>query len=397
MPTFQLRRFSRPEVLKSIAPATLTAFLKPYRRFLFSRGVALPPPGLHFDVDYEALVRAFLSPDTNTPRELIDALYIIDEMAMAHGVDALVAEVARRGLSLAPGPDPTPEDLAVQVWLLDQDILERLHAEHHLARVRSFTSYQTARARRPAFRRPTERQLAALAAELDGWFEKHKRGRGARVILSEKEDAAWFLVRHGEHFKREESMEGVEASSVYYRPLKYDLLVYVPPIGELRINARSEGERQLYRAAFGSHLFGDANAFPGTEKYTLDPLRELGEAALASADIDGIDWVKLKEVQIYIPGDPWEVVSRKSDDVFKLFEARARRFPEGGRLTRGTCQVKFADYKHPRTVVIRPSNIAQFRRDDDSVLVEQWLAARGFVVDAGADRNGHTEPLLAGN
>jgi hypothetical protein len=172
MPTFQLRRFSRPEILKSIAPQTLTGFLKPYRRFLTSRGVALPPPGLFFELDYDTLIRAFLSPDAKTPRELIDALYIIDEMATSHGVDALLAEVERRGLHLMPGPDPTPEDVAVQVWLLDKDVLERMHAEHHLARVRSFESYQTDRSRLHAFRPPTEDQLAALADELDDWFEE---------------------------------------------------------------------------------------------------------------------------------------------------------------------------------------------------------------------------------
>jgi hypothetical protein len=396
MPTFQLRRFSRPEVLKSIAPQTLTTFFKPYWRFLTSRGVALPPPGLHFELDYEALIRAFLSPDAKTPKELIDALYIIDEMATSHGVDALLAEVGRRGLHLMPGPDPTPEDVAVQVWLLDKDTLERMHAEHHLARVRSFESYQTDRSRRPTFRPPTEEQLAALADELDDWFEERKRGRGSRVILSEKDDAAWFLIRHGEHFKREESIEGIQASSVYFRPLKYDVLVYVPPIGELRINACSDGEKELYRAVFGKHLFDDPDAFPGTEKYSLDPLREQGEAALSCADIAGLEWVRLTELQVFYGGNPWEVVSRKSDDVFRLLEARGRRFPEGGRLTRATFRVKFADYKHPRTVVIRPSNIAQFRRDDDSVLVERWLAARGFVIDSGADHNGRSDPLLAG-
>jgi len=43
--------------------------------------------------------------------------------------------------------------------------------------------------------------------------------------------------------------------------------------------------------------------------------------------------------------------------------------------------VKFENAKNPRTVKIRPSNIATYTRDDDSVLVEKWMMARGFVVE----------------
>lgn len=90
--------------------------------------------------------------------------------------------------------------------------------------------------------------------------------------MCDKDDGVWFLVRHGEPFKREESIDGSQASSIYYRPLRYDVLVYVPQIGELRIHACSKGEKQLYRDQLGKHLFGDADIFTGTEKYTLEPL-----------------------------------------------------------------------------------------------------------------------------
>ena len=43
MATYALPRFSQPEVLKTIVPDQLLAFLRPYRRALISRGVAWPP------------------------------------------------------------------------------------------------------------------------------------------------------------------------------------------------------------------------------------------------------------------------------------------------------------------------------------------------------------------
>jgi hypothetical protein len=397
MATFTLRRFSCPETLKAIAAKRLLTFLKPYRRFLLSRGVTLPQSPTDGELDYEELAKVFLTPDTKTPKDLIDALYFVDEMATPEGMDALLAEAKQRKLKLGAGSDHSPADIAVQIWLLDKDILERKHAEHYMAKVRSFESYQMDRFRRPAFKRPSDKQLDALASDLDDWFEEKKRGRGSRIIMCEKDDGVWFLVRHGEPYKREESIDGIKASSVYYRPLKYDVLVYSPQIGELRINARSKGEKQLYRTKFGKHLFGDEDIFPGTEKYTLDPLREMGEDSLAPGDIDGIDWVKLGEVQFFFGGNPWEVVTRKSDDYFALLKSRDKPFPVGGRIIKATFQVKFSDAKTPRSVVIKPSNIAQFTRDDDSVLVEQWLEARGFIINGEVEESEQPETVLAGS
>jgi hypothetical protein len=396
MATFTLRRFSCPETLKEIEAKRLLAFLKPHRRFLLSRGVSLPQSATDGELDYEELASIFMTPDGKTPKELIDALYFVDEMATPEGMDSLLAEAKQQKLRLAPGSDHSPADIAVQIWLLNSDILERKHAEHYLAKVRSFESYQMDRFKRPAFKRPSDKQLNALASDLDDWFEEKKRGRGSRIIMCQKDDGVWFLVRHGEPFKREESIDGIKASSVYFRPLKYDVLVYSPQIGELRINARSKGEKELYRTKFGKHLFGDDEIFPGTEKYTLDPLREMGEISLSLADIEGIDWIKLREVQFFFAGNPWEVVTRKSEEIFALLTSRKKSFPEGGRIIRATFQVKFSDAKTPRSVVIKPSNIAQFTRDDDSVLVEQWLEARGFIIKAEEQESDQPQKVLAG-
>ncbi|GIW80430.1 MAG: hypothetical protein KatS3mg105_2237 [Gemmatales bacterium] len=395
MATFTLRRFSCPETLKAIAPVRFLAFLKPHRRFFLSRGVTLPQSATDGELDYEELARVFITPDGETPKELIDALYFVDEMATPEGMDALLAEAKQQKLKLAAGSDHSPADIAIQIWLLNSDILERKHAQHCMAKVRSFEYYQMDRFRRPAFTRPSDKQLKALASDLDDWFEEKKRGRGTRIVMGEKDDGVWFLVRHGDPYKREESIDGGMTSSVYYRPVKPDVVVYSPQVGELRINARSKGEKELYRTKFGEHLFGDKNIFPGTEKYTLDPLRALGEDSLALGDIDGIEWIKLREVQFFFGGNPWEIVTRKSEDVFAMFKSRNKSFPEGGRIIRATFQVKFSDAKTPRAVVIKPSNIAQFTRDDDSVLVERWLEARGFIINAGVEESDEPETLLA--
>lgn len=124
MTTFTLRRFSCPETLKAVAPARFLVFLKPHRRFFLSRGIILPQSATDGELDYEQLARIFITPDGKTPKELIDALYFVDEMATAEGMDALLAEAKQQKLRLASGSDHSPADIAVQIWLLNKDILE---------------------------------------------------------------------------------------------------------------------------------------------------------------------------------------------------------------------------------------------------------------------------------
>ena len=51
----------------------------------------------------------------------------------------------------------------------------------------------------------------------------------------------------------------------------------------------------MYLDLFSQHLFGQAEYFPGAEKYTLQPLIDNGVDALACADIDGLEDVKQKK------------------------------------------------------------------------------------------------------
>ena len=62
-----------------------------------------------------------------------------------------------------------------------------------------------------------------------------------------------------------------------------------------------------------------------------------------------------------------------------------------GWLVRAAFKVKFADSKTPRSVCIRPSNIAEYTRDDDGALVEQWLTKRGFILAGQAEGNEEAE------
>lgn len=260
---------------------------------------------------------------------------------------------------------------------------------------KSFEYYQTDRDEPPVFSSLPAATRQRLERELDDWFEEKRRGRGCRVFAYPDVHEVRFLVRHGEPFKREESLAGADVSSVCYRPLKYDVVVYDRQLGELRINARLVGEKKLYRLLFGKHLFGDENCFPGTAKYTLEPLREYGADSLACGDIEGIESIILTEVDFAWGGAQGEVEIRKAANVFAAFEARGRSMPERARIIKAVFKVKFADSNTPRSVKIRPSNIAEYTRDSDAGLLEEWLQLRGFIINEEAGQ--HAAPAMAGS
>ena len=226
MGSFNLRRFSNPATLKSIDPELFLEFLSPYRKFFSSRGVSLPDSPGDDEFDYQKLVDVFMTPGSDTPSELAEALYFINEMTTSEGMDALLMGVEQKGIKIENRPDPTPADVAVQVWLQDRNILERQHAESHLLRRRSFEYFVTAKNLIPKPKKPSNKLLTELASDLDIWFDKKKRGQGSKVFAYPKADCIRFLVRHGDPFKREGSIKKGKSSSVFYRPEKYDVLMY---------------------------------------------------------------------------------------------------------------------------------------------------------------------------
>ena len=391
---FKLRRFSSPDTLKTIHRPLLLEFLRPHREFLTGRGLMLDDGGA---LDYDALASILMSPDENTPDALLDALFFVDEMSLPVFFDDLMEEAQVAGVDLGSDDRVTPADLAVRVWLHDPDILERLHAERFLVKPKSFQSFLSTATSLPDVQYPGEVMLAALQDDLNDWFDTHKRGRGTRVFPFVREDGVWFLVRHGQPYKREGTIENGESSSVYYRPEKFDVLVYNPGLGELAIHASTKGEKTTYCRLLGKHVFGNEAFFDieGTGgKFTLQPILEDGRACVAVSDIEGIDEIRLSELQFRHEADQYHVEVHKADDVLTALRDIDRRVPPMARLLKAGFKVKFRDAVRPRTVVIRPPNVTIFDRESDAELLNLWMARRGFTQVPRPARDAKTDSVL---
>ncbi len=310
-------------------------------------------------------------------------MFYVNEVSTPEGFDSIQDEIAGTDIDVEIGENAAPADLAIQVWMADREIIEKVHAEQFFMNVRSFEYFKTKKNPLPDFVLPSEETLAALEADLDEWFSKKRRGKYSKVFVYPKEGHTWFLVRHGKPYAREAVIEAGESTSQYFRPEKFDVLAYNPVIGEIRMNAETKGEKELYRKKFGFHLFGNEEFFNERSRFDLEPLRQIGEDALLCDDVDGIEYVRLKEVQVFWGGAHKDVEIRRSEDIFASLRDRGASLPGGGKIIKASFQIKFEGSKTPRSVILSSGNRAQFKRDGDAEIIERWLGLRGFIVGAG--------------
>ncbi|OGQ00336.1 MAG: hypothetical protein A2Z40_04405 [Deltaproteobacteria bacterium RBG_19FT_COMBO_60_16] len=378
MTTYNLKRFSNAEALKAIGREYLLALLIPYASYFKDRGLTLPPQSSPDGLDYEQLVQVLMNPGNDTPDSLSNSLFYVHEMSTPECMDVLLQAAEEKNISIDGNSDPTPADVAAQIYLKDKDLLERKHAEQEVSTRRSFEYFGTELYPLPEFNPPTQQSLVALQTDLDDWFERKKRGRGSRVFVFPRKDAVWFMIRHGDPYKREGIFEGKEPVA-FFQPEKYDVLVYDPSIGDIRMNACSKGEKDLYRRKFGLHVFGNEDFFTVRKKYTLEPLRK-GDASIACEDVTGMESVTLKQIHFYLGGAQREVEIRQANDVYAALKARQRDMPAKLPIIKASFEVKFTDSKKKRSVIVGAS-FANYTRDSDSAVVKDWLDKREFTLD----------------
>jgi len=376
MPNYHPDHFSKPEILKRIAPSLLLKFLEPYREELEKRGIRLRSVE---DLDHEQLAEVFMTP-TIEQAVLADAIYLVDEFAPPEEMDRLLEAAEAQGIPLGRLRKSSPAEVALRLWITHRSLVERVHAENQLTRVRRFEYWYPAAGKRPRFRQPTPELRMNIESDLGDWFEKKNRGRRNRVFSFERDDGIWFLVRHGEPIRREGTMDEGKRSAVVYRPEKYDVLVYLPDTGGLGINARTKGEKDLYRRTFGLHLFGDEGIFSESGRFTLDPLRVDEADSLVCTDFAShIEWIRLREIKIFRGGGQREVEIRQADDLFQAYKDRGGEFPARSPIARARFEVKFTRAKATRRFMIEPRSNSSYTRDGDKVILEKWMTKRGFI------------------
>ncbi len=375
--SFRLRRFSSPSILRQIDPDLLKRFLTEYA----DRWPALQELLAADPLNIGRLATLLIEPGDEAPDDLLDALFFVDELSSPEMYEDLLDEARRAAIPLGDTPSLSPADLAVRIWLDDPEVLQRYHAERFLIRTKKFEHFPSNSSRLPVIRGVQEQIIQGLQDDLDVFFETRKKGRGCRVFPFVKDESVWFLVRHGERLRREGTIENGESSSVFYRPEKYDIVIFDRALGELAVHADSKGETEEYCRTFGNRLFNNESLFniDVNGRFSLSPILDRGPDCLVCSDVPGIEWIRLSELRWRHDCQQRHVEIHQADDVFQALNDIRRPIPRSATPLKAVFKIKFAHGERPRSVAIKPPNAAVFDRESDAPLVHDWLVRRRFT------------------
>lgn len=379
MAAIKYRQFIQPDILTSIDPGRLLLLLSPYREYLTKRGLAFP--AFPYAAIHCAKLSAILAdPDEEVPSRMVDALYFIGEMSNTGAVDGLMSAAKKVHPEMEFNMHASNADIVVQIWLADPDLVAKKHAASMINKPRSFEYYSDGHAQPQPLSTPGPTEIQTMESAMDDWFEKNRRGRNCRIIVADHEDKISFLIRHGMPMQREGTINNGESVSLCYRPEVYDVVFYDRTLGELGIRASgTKGEKRLYRETIGSHFFKNQNHFPEHQKFTLAPLATDGASALVCSDIDGLERVVLTAYQNRLNEGYNGYNLYTADNVFLSMIKSQRNMPPASDLTMAVFSMKLAGVKNTRSLTIKLPNHAMYHRDGDSVVIDRWLAKRGFI------------------
>lgn len=393
MPVTKYERFADPFFLKQIGRPLLERFLRRFEPALAGRNVLLPPPGALDHEFFNVLAHMLMSPE-GLPPEMNEAIHVINEMSTAEGQQRIEELIRQSGARIEFDEESSRADIAMQLFLSAPELLARARDMCRLSRLSTFHHFavHASFASNTAGAADLDR-VTSLETACDAWFARHSRGRkNTRIDVwrlpaaghdpGAKEIEYWFLIRHGDTFTRAPRIERGRTDVLHFRPAKIDVVVYNPARKEIRINARTLGERDLYRAAFGEHIFGDAGAFSDRKKYTLAPLVSDGADALDVSGVPEIRKAVLRGIEAALPGASAPSVVGKSSDLFAAIAEGLLPgvLPPGTRLVQAAFDLYFDGGAIPRSIQLRPPNTLRLSRHAISETVERWLAARGFCT-----------------
>jgi len=166
---------------------------------------------------------------------------------------------------------------------------------------------------------------------LDEEFQKRQRGRGARQYRYEEPHGFRLMVRRGDTLRSQPVIDDdAQTRPLLLRSELYDVVRYDRRHGDLLVNAKAKADVRAYCILVGQHLFDDRFLFDpylAPKRYTLEPIREQGLAALTYADIDGIECVRLVLLRLEHPDNGDAKVTLDADDVLASLSLL------GGRIT----------------------------------------------------------------
>jgi len=385
MHALKLKRLPKLSVLKRISRPLLEEFFARFETALNGNGLALPPPGLSDDGFLKEIAALLMHP-RQLPDGVNDALAVLEEMSAPRAFEQLEAAPDWPVLQSGLKAESTREEMVLQLWLRDRDRLSRQHNALRLVRLTAFEYAATNMSadKRPPLDAADKLAIINLTTSLDAWFARNQRGaETTRIEVYPLRGDYYYLIRHADIFTRMPKVLRQNTEFLHFHPERDDVVVISPRLDEIRVNARTRSERDLYITQFGLHLRGDANYFSERAPYTLEPLRTHGADCLKPHGIPTLEQIRLRELEVAFPEQDHEIISRSPRGLFELAGSIGfdpNPVPDNGRLARAIFEMQFSSSKRLYPVEIRIPNILKVSRHCDFPAIQSWVCQAGFRI-----------------
>lgn len=376
--THRLTRFAKPDILRSIDPALLVELLAPHAAWTEANGVNLSK---QHDLDYDRLSLLLIGAHGDVPADLLELVCLIDDMSADRMEDDVRSLAAKLGIPT--GEKDVNADIVVRLALHDPSALADLHVVGLSYRFRTTDRIAALSKQVPRPRKLTPQVKAHLEDVLNSDFERRGRDRTAVVYPFETETGFRLLISRGDTLKRQGVIEDGQRRTRLFRPEEFDLVSYDLKHGDLLIKAKGITDRRVYCQAIGLCLFGDRLLFDpdlSPPRYSLDPLRERGRAALTFAHIPGIESAWLERLEVKREDYDDGVIKIHAPHVWELLELFGRPVPSTTVFFRAAIKFKLAGLKRERTLVLTPPFRCSCEQDDHGEIIEQFMEAGGYVL-----------------
>ena len=389
-------RFLKPLILRQMSADSLFGLLRPYLGWFKAGGVRVSSPR---DLDATALdqMSALVVAGTNIPDGLPEMLTLMDEVAEPGRHDRLLA-LAKKAKVRADPNDPTA-DLAAKIYLKAPGLIEDLHVELASLRPRRIARYLAVKKAIPKVPRDWQRRCTLVEQSLQRDFQKRHRGGGTRVFPFSEGRGFRLMVRRGDTLRSQAVIDDDNASRrLVLRPELYDVVRYDPRHGDLLINARAQADVRAYCHYVGLHVFGNQALFDSFEpppRYSLEPIRALGEASIDPGEFEAIERVTLVTLDLEHPQLDHVGVRLGPDNAFTALRLVGNRIDDSAVMTRAKLGIKLAGERRTRSVIITPSITATYEHDDGAGVIEAFLEQRGFLLTRTESLHAVTEMLFA--
>ncbi len=381
MTTAKYQRFTNLRVLKSIKHDRLLKFLSPHHDYIASRGLRLPRKGIINDSEFERIGEILRTPDHNTPSELMCAVHMVNELARESTMETLLHQIEDLAEAFDNDEKIMPADVAVEAILRNRVLAESIHRLQALNARRTYSYFQANSDEVPVLDVPLDRRRVSFELCVGTYFESKKCGRGTQATVHLTDDVLEINVSHGRPWQLQDILVDGARDILNFQPLHEDLLQYNRLTGELKINAATPIQKEMYRAAFGLYFFDDPGLFPPGDIWTAEPLRQNSEASLSVVNVPQLLSATLTGVTLFIAGAKPELVTTRRADLIEVLDERISYFENldiDVRIAEARIELLFGDGRRTRSVAIKPPNIAVYTRDGDADVIEAFLKDRGY-------------------